>query len=57
MSECCGQYTGQTLLNLVDETDIKAAIRARYTQVATNTIRNVKSPLDHLIDKKDEPPA
>ena len=30
---------------------------ARYTQVATNTIRNVKSPLDHLIDKNDEPPA
>ena len=30
---------------------------ARYTQVATNTIRNVKSPLDHLIGKKDEPPA
>ena len=32
---------------------------ARYTQVATNTIRNVTSPLDHLIGKikKDEPPA
>ena len=30
---------------------------ARYTQVATNTIRNIKSPLDHFIDKKDEPPA
>src|SRR4029077_19164855 len=32
---------------------------ARYTQVATNTIRNVRSPLDHLIGKikKDEPPA
>ena len=29
---------------------------ARYTQVATNTIRNVTSPLDHLI-KKAEPPA
>ena len=32
---------------------------ARYTHVATNTIRNVTSPLDHLIGKikKDEPPA
>jgi integrase/recombinase XerD len=32
---------------------------ARYTQVATTTIRNVTSPLDHLIGKikKDEPPA
>ena len=30
---------------------------ARYTQVATNTIRNVTSPLDHLIGNKDEPPA
>ena len=32
---------------------------ARYTQVATNTIRSVTSPLDRLIGKikKDEPPA
>jgi integrase/recombinase XerD len=32
---------------------------ARYTQVATNTIRNVTSPLDHLIGKikTGEPPA
>jgi integrase/recombinase XerD len=32
---------------------------ARYTQVATNTIRNVTSPLDHLISKikTGEPPA
>ena len=32
---------------------------ARYTQVATNTIRNVTSPLDRLIGKikKDEPPT
>jgi integrase/recombinase XerD len=30
---------------------------ARYTQVASNTIRNITSPLDHLISKKDEPPA
>ena len=32
---------------------------ARYTQVASTTIRNVTSPLDHLIGKikKDEPPA
>jgi site-specific recombinase XerD len=33
---------------------------ARYTQVATNTIRQVMSPLDRLtplVPKKDEPPA
>ena len=32
---------------------------ARYTQVATNTIRNVTSPLDHLVGKikTGEPPA
>ena len=35
MSECCGPSTGQILINLVDEQDIKAAVRARYTQVAT----------------------
>ena len=35
----------------------KLETTALYTRVATNTIRNVKSPLDHLIDKKDEPPA
>lgn len=34
MSECCGSNSGQTLLKLVGETDIKAAVRARYTQVA-----------------------
>jgi len=35
----------------------KLETTARYTQVATNTIRNVTSPLDHLIDKTDKPPA
>jgi len=33
---------------------------ARYTQVATNIIREVMSPLDRLtplMPKKDEPPA
>ena len=37
----------------------KVDTTARYTQVATTTIRNVTSPLDHLIGKikKDEPPA
>jgi hypothetical protein len=33
---------------------------ARYTQVATNIIREVMSPLDRLtplVPKKDEPPA
>ena len=46
MSECCGPYTGQTLLNLVDKTDIKAAIRARYTQVATDETSCCGSPTD-----------
>jgi integrase/recombinase XerD len=30
---------------------------ARYAQVATNLLRTVKSPLDHLTLAKDEPPA
>ena len=46
MSECCGPDTGQTLLNLVDVTDIKAAIRARYTQVATGETSCCGSPTD-----------
>ena len=46
MSECCGPATGQTLLNLVDETDIKAAVRARYTQVATGETSCCGSPAD-----------
>jgi hypothetical protein len=44
MSECCGSYTSQTLLNLVDETDIKAAVRARYTQVAMGEMLGCGSP-------------
>jgi arsenite methyltransferase len=46
MSECCGPNTGQTLLNLVDETDIKAAIRTRYTQVAMGETSCCDSPRD-----------
>jgi arsenite methyltransferase len=46
MSECCGPNTGQTLLNLVDDTDIKAAVRARYTQVATGETSCCGSPND-----------
>src|SRR5262245_56710070 len=46
MSECCGPYTGQTLLNLVDETDIKTVIRARYTPVATGEPSCWGSPTD-----------
>jgi site-specific recombinase XerD len=30
---------------------------ARYAQVATNLLRTVQSPLDHLTLQKDEPPA
>jgi arsenite methyltransferase len=45
MSEYCGPNTGQTLLNLVDETDIKAAVRARYTQVATGKTSCCGSPI------------
>jgi arsenite methyltransferase len=46
MSECCGPLTSQTLLNLIDETDIKAAVRARYTQVATGETSCCGSPTD-----------
>jgi arsenite methyltransferase len=46
MSECCRPSVGQTLLNLVDETDIKAAVRARYTQVATGETSCCGSPTD-----------
>jgi arsenite methyltransferase len=46
MSACCGPNTGQTLLHLVDEADIKAAVRARYTQVATGETSCGGSPTD-----------
>ena len=46
MRECCEPNAGQTLLNLVDETDIKAAVRARYTQVATGETSCCGSPTD-----------
>jgi arsenite methyltransferase len=46
MSECCGPNTSQTLFNLVDEQDIKAAVRARYTQVATGETSCCGSPTD-----------
>jgi arsenite methyltransferase len=46
MSECCSPNTSQTLLHLMDETDIKAAIRARYTQVATGETSCCGSPTD-----------
>jgi arsenite methyltransferase len=46
MSECCGPLTSQTLLNLIDETDIKAAVRARYTRVATGETSCCGSPTD-----------
>lgn len=34
MEECCGPQTSQGLVNLMQEDDIKAAVRARYTEVA-----------------------
>jgi arsenite methyltransferase len=46
MSECCGPDTAQTLLNLVDQSDIKAAVRARYTQVATGETSCCGTPTD-----------
>jgi arsenite methyltransferase len=46
MSECCSPNTGQTLFHLMDETDIKAAVRARYTQVATGETSCCGSPTD-----------
>jgi arsenite methyltransferase len=46
MSECCGSSTGQPLVNLVDERDIKAAVRARYTRVATGETSCCGAPAD-----------
>jgi hypothetical protein len=43
-----------------DRTTSKLDTTARYTQVATNIIREVISPLDRLtplVPNKDEPPA
>jgi arsenite methyltransferase len=49
MSECCEPHTGgQTLLNLVDEDTIKAAVRQRYTQVATGETSCCGSPTDQV---------
>jgi hypothetical protein len=47
MSECCSPNTNQTLLHLTDESDIKAAIRERYTQVAKGEISCCGTPADH----------
>ncbi len=46
MSECCGPNTGRGLLGLVNEGDIKAAVRERYTQVATGETSCCGSPTD-----------
>lgn len=46
MSACCEPNSGQTLVSLVDEQTIKAAIRARYTQVATGVTSCCGSPTD-----------
>ena len=47
MSECCGPSTGQTLLSLTEEGDIKAAVRERYTQVAQGETSCCGSPAEH----------
>jgi arsenite methyltransferase len=47
MSECCGPTTRQTLLPLAETDDIKAAVRARYTQVAQGEISCCGTPTDH----------
>jgi SAM-dependent methyltransferase len=47
MSECCGPGTGQTLLSLTEEGDIKAAVRERYTQVAQGETSCCGSPTEH----------
>lgn len=47
MSECCGSNTEQTLLHLTDEGDIKAAVRERYTQVATGETSCCGTSTDH----------
>jgi len=66
VSKCCALVPTHLLEQNVDVRVIQVLLghtkldtTARYTQVATNTIRNVTSPLDHLIGKikKDEPPA
>jgi hypothetical protein len=46
MGKCRGPNTGQTLLTLVDETDIKAVVREPYTQVATGETSGCGSPTD-----------
>jgi arsenite methyltransferase len=47
MSECCGPNAGQTLVQLTEADDIKAAVRERYTQVATGAISCCGSPTEH----------
>jgi SAM-dependent methyltransferase len=47
MSECCGPSTGQDLLRLTDEDDIKAAVRHRYTQVALGETSCCGTPADN----------
>ncbi len=56
VAQFCGPRWGNSQV-LLGHTKLDTT--ARYTQVATTTIRNVTSPLDHLIGKikKDEPPA
>ncbi|HXH09877.1 MAG TPA: arsenite methyltransferase [Alphaproteobacteria bacterium] len=47
MSECCPPNSDQSLLKLSDGDDIKAAVRERYTQVATGEISCCGSPAEH----------
>jgi SAM-dependent methyltransferase len=45
--ECCGPTGGETVVTLTEADDIKAAVRERYTQVATGEISCCGSPTDH----------
>ncbi|MBI3326520.1 MAG: arsenite methyltransferase [Nitrospinae bacterium] len=46
MSECCEPQAGQGLLGLINEDEIKAAVRERYTQVAGGETSCCGSPTD-----------
>jgi SAM-dependent methyltransferase len=46
MDACCGPNHTQTLVTLTDADDIKAAVRERYTQVATGEVSCCGSPTE-----------
>jgi SAM-dependent methyltransferase len=47
MSQCCGPERHQSLSGLLDEADIKAAVRQRYTQVAQGEMSCCGTPTDN----------